>query len=100
MAYPPIIVTPWLYGTYTEFPMGPENTSATPIYDENLGLRYQLSATQQRYSFNYYEIYAPLTVFMSKNSYITYNGFTASYDPNTVVCLNGDDTGSLRAIYR
>lgn len=52
-----------------------------------------LSATQNKFSFDYYEVYPPNTIYESSFWYVTYKGFTASYDPNTKVVLNS--TGSV-----
>jgi hypothetical protein len=49
-----------------------------------------MNATQKKYSFDYYEIHSPITVVESKNFFITYYGFTASFDPKTEVCLTTD----------
>jgi hypothetical protein len=56
----------------------------------------KLVASQKYYSFNYYEIHSPITIARSDLSYITYNGFTASFDPRTDVYMNvnADVTGS------
>lgn len=48
----------------------------------------QLSASQNKYSFDYFEIWSPNTVDTSTNFYITAFGFTASFDPNTKVRIN------------
>jgi hypothetical protein len=55
-----------------------------------------LSPTQNRYSFDYYEIWEPITVVNSSYSYRTVWGFVASFDPYTQVRVNydGDITGS------
>ncbi len=53
----------------------------------------QLHATQNKYSFDYYEIWPPNTVDASSNSYMTQYGFIASYDPRTRIRLN--ETASL-----
>lgn len=52
-----------------------------------------LSATQNKFSFDYYEVYPPNTIYESSFWYVTYKGFTASYDPNTKIVLNS--TGSV-----
>ena len=66
----------------------------------------QLNATQLLYSFDYYAIYPPHTIYNAGAMwFITNAGFTASYDPNTVVKIGatvnitGSDS-SIRAIYR
>lgn len=66
----------------------------------------QLHATQQLYSFDYYAIYPPHTIYNAGALWFTtVRGFTASYDPNTVVKIGatvnitGSDSG-IRAIYR
>jgi hypothetical protein len=66
----------------------------------------QLSASQQYYSFDYYAIYPPHTIYSAGAFwYTTVGGFTASYDPNTIVRIGatlnitGSDAG-IRAIYR
>lgn len=61
-------------------------------YGENI----VLDATQNKYSFDYYEIHAPITVVSSKLFYNTAYGFTASLDPRTEVKMNidGDVSGS------
>jgi hypothetical protein len=90
---------------YTTIPLGQEYAYATPVNDSTFGLYYQLSCTQKKTSFDYYAIYPPLTVFSSYYSYVTYLGFTASYDANTKIYLNktgGLDCSEnlLQAIYR
>ena len=52
-----------------------------------------LEATQHQFSFDYYEVYPPNTVYESSFWFITAGGFTASFDPNTKVVLNS--TGSV-----
>lgn len=47
-----------------------------------------LNASQNKYSFDYYEIYAPVTVLNSSYCFISCYGFTASFDPRTQVQLN------------
>ena len=66
----------------------------------------QLSASQQYYSFDYYAVYPPHTIQSAGAQwYVTAYGFTASYDPMTVVKIGenasilGTD-GKIRAIYR
>jgi hypothetical protein len=53
-------------------------------------------ASQNRYSFDYYEVWAPNVVIESTCAYPTLFGFVASFDPRTKVQLNslGDITGS------
>ncbi len=53
----------------------------------------QLIASQNKYSFDYFEIWSPNTVHTSTSFYVTAYGFTASYDPRTKVILN--NTGSI-----
>jgi hypothetical protein len=55
-----------------------------------------MNATQNKYSFDYYEIRPPITVVQSETSYVTYYSHTASFDPKTIVCLTTDEeiTGS------
>jgi hypothetical protein len=57
-------------------------------YQFTFGEKVWLSATQKYYSFDYYEIHAPITVTNSSNCFITCYGFTASFDPRTEVKLN------------
>lgn len=95
-------------GAFTNpvFPLGSEYASATPVYDANFGWYYQLDCTQEKYSFDYYAIYSPLTVMSSgAQKYNTLYGFIASYDPKTKIYYHG--TGSLncdakliKAVYR
>lgn len=47
-----------------------------------------LIASQKYYSFDYYEIRSPVTVTNSAYVYVSYKGFTASFDPRTEVQLN------------
>lgn len=103
--YPSVCAPVLLDSMYPNIPIGQEYAYATPVYDPNFGLYYKLSCTQEKTSFDYYAIYPPLTIFRSSYSYITYKGFTASYDPNTSIYLNragGLDCseGLLKAIYR
>lgn len=67
--------------------INPYNSRFTP------GSRVMLEATQHQFSFDYYEIYPPNTIYNSSYWFITAGGFTASFDPNTEVILNS--TGSL-----
>jgi len=45
-------------------------------------------ASQHQYSFDYYEIWSPNTVYESSNWRITQRGFTASFDPRTKIIIN------------
>lgn len=103
--YPYVCVPISLDRMYPELQLGPETVTATPIYDPNFGLYYKLSCTQNKTSFDYYEIHDPITIKASTNSYRTYLGFIASYDPNTEIYINlpngiDCDSGLLKAIYR
>lgn len=94
-----------LDGMYPNFPMGAETVTASMVEDVNLGTYYQLNCTQEKYSFDYYAIYAPLTILNSSYHYITYFGFTASFDPRTQIYINMSgsiysNSGLLKAIYR
>lgn len=66
----------------------------------------KLGASQQYYSFDYYAIYPPHTIYSAGAFwYTTYKGFTASYDPDTYIRIgeNADIIGSdgkIQAIYR
>ena len=72
----------------------------------NVGDIVQLSASQVYYSFDYYAIYPPHTIYSAGAFwYTTVKGFTASYDPYTYVRIGEfvDITGSnakIKAIYR
>jgi hypothetical protein len=72
----------------------------------NVGDVIQLHASQMLYSFDYYAIYPPHTIYSAGAFwYTTVKGFTASYDPNTYVKIGEavSITGSnakIRAIYR
>jgi hypothetical protein len=66
----------------------------------------QLQASQILYSFDYYKLYPPHTIYSAGAFwYITAAGFTASYDPDTYVRIGremnitGSDA-SIQAIYR
>jgi hypothetical protein len=69
-------------------------------YNYTYGEIVRLSATQKLYSFDYYEIHAPIELVQSSYCYTTAYGFVASYDPNTTVKLNYDGyiTGSFGKI--
>jgi len=88
------------------FPLGPESVSAELINSPSVGEYYQLNCTQNKYSFDYYAVYPPLTIFnTSGQSYITYYGFTASFDPKTSIFTNMtgsiySSSGLLKAVYR
>jgi hypothetical protein len=60
----------------------------------------KLSPTQNRYSFDYYEIWPPNKIINSSNAYPTQYGFIASYDPYTEVQVNhaGNITGQFGKI--
>ena len=61
----------------------------------------KLSASQNRYSFDYYEIWAPNIIINSECHFFqTIWGFYASFDPNTEVQLNdiNDISGSNATI--
>jgi hypothetical protein len=83
------------YSTDYEFGLGREVITPTNINFE-YGQNIILNASQNKYSFDYYEIHAPITIVASDLYYITYRGFTASFDPRTEVKLNinTDVTGS------
>jgi hypothetical protein len=74
-----------------------------PLYE---GAIVPLSASQVLYSFDYYAIYPPHTIYSAGAFwYTTVGGFTASYDPNTVVRIGAamnitGSNASIRAIYR
>jgi hypothetical protein len=76
------------------------------LYTASIGDIVQLSASQVYYSFDYYAIYPPHTIYSAGAFwYTTVGGFTASYDPNTIVKIGAtvNITGSnagIRAIYR
>lgn len=75
--------------------IGPSN------YTFSQGETIKLSATQNRYSFDYYEIWAPnLIVNAESRVYRTIWGYYVSFDPNTEVQLNvsGSITGSNASI--
>ncbi len=96
----------FLDSTRTSFPMGAETVSVTRIDDINLGTYYQLNCTQEKYSFDYYAIYSPLTILNSGGQhYVTLYGFTASFDPRTQIYINMSGSvysgsGLLKAVYR
>jgi hypothetical protein len=113
--YPEICVKPLNYTT-TDFPLWRGSTSilneerTEKIYpcgqSISAGDIVQLSASQVYYSFDYYAIYPPHTIYSAGAFwYTTVKGFTASYDPNTIVKIGatvnitGSDAG-IRAIYR
>lgn len=81
-----LAIDPLLYVSST-FPLGPEFIAPYSASFQ-VGDNVQLSASQQFYSFDYYEIWSPNTVACSSYSYISMFGFTASFDPRTVVTLN------------
>jgi hypothetical protein len=95
-----------LYNMYTNFPMGTEIVTAVKVDDINLGTYYQLDCTQNKYSFDYYAIYPPISISStSAESYITRYGFIAAYDPRTRIYLNTTgsilvESGLLKAVYR
>ncbi len=114
--YPQIAINPLLYKS-TRFPLWEKSTfllrdgkyseiigpSGSSIY---AGAIVPLTASQQYYSFDYYAIYPPHTIHSAGAFwYTTVGGFTASYDPNTIVriganiSITGSDSG-IRAIYR
>ena len=113
--YPEICIPP-LYYTSSNFPLW---RGSTFILNEertekifpcgqsiSVGDIVQLSASQVYYSFDYYAIYPPHTIYSAGAFwYTTVKGFTASYDPNTIVKIGatvnitGSD-GGIRAIYR
>lgn len=113
--YPKISVNPLLYGSRS-FPLWEKSTfAANDEKTENIGPRngivyagaiVPLTASQVYYSFDYYAIYPPHTIYSAGAFwYTTIKGFTASYDPNTIVRIgaNVNITGSesgIRAIYR
>jgi hypothetical protein len=100
----------------TEFPLWKDSTfvlndqKTEQIYPSNQAISngdiIQLSASQVYYSFDYYAIYPPHTIYSAGAFwYTTVKGFTASYDPNTIVKIGAtvNITGSnagIRAIYR
>jgi hypothetical protein len=108
-------ISPLNYNS-TEFPLWKGSTfvlndqKTEQIYPSNQiisnGDIIQLSATQQYYSFDYYAIYPPHTIYSAGAFwYTTVKGFTASYDPNTIVKIGSDvnitgSDGGIRAIYR
>lgn len=114
--YPQIAVKPLLYKS-TKFPLWEKSTfvSREGTYSEVIGPYEEkvyagaivpLTASQQYYSFDYYAIYPPHTIYSAGAYwYTTVGGFTASYDPNTIVRIGatvnitGSDSG-IRAIYR
>lgn len=114
--YPQIAVNPLLYKS-TKFPLWEKSTfvSKEKTYSEVIGPYKEkvyvgaivpLTASQQYYSFDYYAIYPPHTIYSAGAYwYTTVGGFTASYDPNTIVKIGatvnitGSDSG-IRAIYR
>ena len=88
-----ISIDPVLRGDLN-FGLGPEYV--TPYnYKFVNGEKVMLNCTQNHYSFDYYEIRSPITVTNSSHCYVTYRGFTASFDPRTEVNLNyhGDIVG-------
>lgn len=114
--YPQIAINPLLYKS-TRFPLWEKSTfllrdgkyseiigpSGSSIY---AGAIVPLTASQEYYSFDYYAIYPPHTIYSAGAFwYTTVGGFTASYDPNTIVriganvSITGSD-GGIRAIYR
>lgn len=114
--YPQICVQPLLAGNSTYFPLWKNSTfkingvdaesispCGTQIYE---GAIVQLQASQVYYSLDYYAIYPPHTIYSAGAFwYTTVKGFTASYDPNTVVRIGAtvNVTGSksgIQAIYR
>jgi len=113
--YPIISVNPLYYGSRS-FPLWEKSTyTLNDEKTENIGPRnsiiYEgaivpLTASQVYYSLDYYAIYPPHTIYSADAFwYITAKGFTASYDPNTIVKIGanvnitGFDSG-IRAIYR
>ena len=113
--YAKFSISPLNYNS-TEFPLWKGSTFAfndqktEQIYPINQvisnGDIVQLSASQVYYSFDYYAIYPPHTIYSAGAFwYTTIKGFTASYDPNTIVRVGRDmnitgSDGSIRAIYR
>lgn len=102
---PSVCIQILLNDMYSNFPLGSETVTATEVYDPNFGTYYKLSCTQEKTSFDYYEIHDPISIKASSYSYRTYKGFIASYDPNTQIYLNMSgsvncDSGLLKAIYR
>jgi hypothetical protein len=113
--YPKISINPLNQGS-NSFPLWRgstfdlNNQATEQIYPTNLSIVagdiVQLSASQVYYSFDYYAIYPPHTIYSAGAFwYTTVKGFTASYDPNTIVKIGatvnitGSDAG-IRAIYR
>jgi len=113
--YPKISINPLNYNS-NSFPLWRgstfdlNNQATEQIYPTNLSIVagdiVQLSASQVYYSFDYYAIYPPHTIYSAGAFwYTTVGGFTASYDPNTIVKIGAtvNITGSnagIRAIYR
>jgi hypothetical protein len=54
----------------------------------NTGDTITLNATQNLYSFDYYEVWPPNQVLDEQHTFVTWWGFSASYDPRTTVILN------------
>jgi hypothetical protein len=83
------------YSTDYRFGLGRETITPNDINFE-YGQTVVLNASQNKYSFDYYEIHSPITVVSSDLYYIAYRGFTASFDPRTEVKMNinTDVTGS------
>lgn len=75
-------------------------TVAPRNYNYSYGEIVKLSASQNLFSFDYYEIHEPIEVVQSSYCYKTIYGFVASYDPNTTVKMNYDSyvTGSYSKI--
>jgi hypothetical protein len=113
--YPEICISPLNY-TSSNFPLWRGSTfilneeKTEKVYpcgqSISAGDIVQLSASQVYYSFDYYAIYPPHTIYSAGAFwYTTVKGFTASYDPNTIVKIGatvnitGSDAG-IRAIYR
>jgi hypothetical protein len=83
---PTIAIEPVLYRS-AFFGLGAE--TVTPYSASFVpGDHVALTASQERYSFDYYEIWPPNTVYQSDCFYPTMFGFTASFDPKTIVVLN------------
>jgi len=79
-------ISPVLQG---DIPFGLGEEHITPSnYNFSTGEKIWLNVSQQYYSFDYYEIHSPITIANSSYWYITYLGFTASFDPRTEVQLN------------